>query len=396
MRRATEPGAPERVVFLPLVEVEAGRLVAFGSSDMPPLVPGACSTMMMSVTTDNGKQRIVYKLRGTTANPDDGLALVIHGGVKRSLRIKEGRGTSLTPLLECELSGAQWDVRILELKGVPNATHLVLESDGNQPFVVGKAVYSRGGRPTSEDLGVSAGTLRAMKLAGESNTDCFRDMVRMSIHRAGLGHLLPQKVMLGLLGDQKMSPDKESLLRHIDQAFSPSSGDLPIKNRIRSLSGQEWEPFLKSGDLPQVLFLDSPPILNPADAVIRAKMMGIRILLFRKTGIMPVMILRSVSGKDVEVFATEAHKKWPGLPIIDLDQVGQFLSRNSQLASNSGAPTQAQLDEGLAAGVAELKARISHEAGEMRPREEQRLRDMGPGSAEKRQKILEEMRKKRQ
>ena len=324
--------------------------------EVPCGVPGSCPSLVMSDPV-KGVQTIAFRLEGDDITNKDGVALVVHGVSKRVLRIREkdAKGIASEPTT-IELTGTRWEVHIIPLKGVVRSDRLVIEAEGSKPFILGKVLLSRGAVPEIKNLRISAGTLRF------PDPEALKESLRALFPPKGPlrpALISSKSVILGLVGQKVVTVDNEDRLRLIDRAYNPSAEVLPTKERTIILPPPEdWSQYgEKSDQVPQILFIDAPPLRSQLDAQSQARALIKGLKTFKVQGILPVVIVGPSTGMLSAAFIEILHKECPGVPLIDLDQTEPFHYRNKMPMPNN-RPSQDQQNEALAAGVVELKNRI--------------------------------------
>lgn len=346
-------GTTKRLVFLQEPLGSVGYRLTVGSFDTPAYVPGGSQTIISSIAEKSpGKtiQRIAYPL--THLASGDGMALVAYGHVARELRILGLSGGESHLLTSCHLTGAYWEALFPQaLKSAIQFERLVLEADGDKPFLISRMLVGQGGMPTATDLAVSGGTLRPVSHWSFINSK-WRQLLRRPI-------ILPQKILLGEVDAQLPAEVMAKLLSQIDRIFSPGEGDrLKTTGRILSLTSKSDPKGWIKADKPQLLFLILPSFKGKEEAEFWTRRLSSSILeSWKNADLLPVFIVRSDNKGFVEKFVEGMPKEWLP-PIIDCDQVAAFLKRSHPQAQDL-KPSFADIQSGILAGVTELNMRLT-------------------------------------
>jgi hypothetical protein len=289
---------------------------------------------------------------GVRVAEGDGLTLVLHARSHRALDVATASGRLLGGSL---LEGRDWQVVRLSLGASDGDGRLALTMAGTVPFALAKAVYGRGVMPSSEAVGVAAGTLVPPVWSGDTEHPGFHDWLLRSC-RQHPGFPDPRRLVLARWGGGLSESESQAMLQRIDRVFAPDAGDLSPASRVLT-----WAELLtevkrqgKAGASAQIVVV--PLFTRPDPSREELEMLRRGLQAVRLRGILPVVVWRRQDGgtqTDSAPGAETIRSQWPGVPFVDLDRVASFLADN-----HLGTVDQAQLDAGLEAGLGELAERI--------------------------------------
>ncbi len=335
-----------------------------GSPDIPARIPAGNRPIQLSnKDTDDGLQHLRMRLPATRGRT--GVVMVLSAGVAtgRTLLVTVRTAGVARGLKPIRVVDDSWR-RITIDCGEAGGDEVVVSCNGPQPLAVARALAWSGAPPDAATTAFTPGTLQPLGPIGRVPAE-FSDV----LGKVAVGHHPfpdPQRVRIAV-SNQHLAANREALLtltRGIANAWgadatatAAEAALLPYASTLMLHPVAESAVRAKAQVLVIVVGSEEAPKILPLS-------FGVAYRELIDGGVLPVLLL-APAGWQEPLRSKWAEKlgmlqeKFPQLPIIDLMEVPIGLARQDLPVDLHSSDVHARVAEGLAAGIAELQARIA-------------------------------------